>query len=99
MTSCGPAVLSAFAAIAPSDMSRPSQVESHGIVERALFNRNIERSRRVAMILKARQSSRLRLVGVDGEAFVIAAAGVGDVVDTAPERTTAPAVVDIEGER
>src|SRR6266851_5804496 len=80
-------------------MSRTPEVESHGILDRAFVPTVIEKSRRVTMVLEARQAPRLCLVGVDREGLVIATAGMDDVVDAAAERTGAPLVENVEGER
>src|SRR5258707_8348627 len=53
----------------------------------------------MSMFLETGAPPRFRLVGVDREGFVIAAAGVGDVIDAAPQRAVAPAIENIEGER
>src|SRR5438552_14451314 len=98
MSSCALA-LSRWPAMALSDMSRAPQVECHRIFERALFLRQIEESRCVAVILEARQAPRLGLVRVDRKGLVVASAGMGHVIDAAAERSPVPAIEDIEGER
>src|SRR5262245_61894806 len=82
-----------------SDMNRTPEVQCHRILERALLLRQIEKSGRIALILEARQAPRLRLVRVDREGFVVASAGMRDVVDAAAERAPVPAIDDYEGQR
>src|SRR5262249_24126871 len=82
-----------------SDMSRTPQVESHRVFERRLFPRQVEQSRRVAEILKARQAPRPRFMRVHRQGLVVASAGMGNVVDAAAERAAAPAIENVEGER
>src|SRR5262245_30608928 len=98
-TSSAAELLSRWPAMRLSDMRRAPEVECHRVLEGAFFLRQIEGPRRIAVILEARQASRLRLVGVDREGFVVASAGMGDVVDAAAERAPVPAIDDIKGQR
>src|SRR6266850_3811033 len=82
-----------------SDMSRTPQVEGHGIFERALFLRQIERSRGMPEVLEARQAPRLRFIRVDRQGLVVASAGMSNVVDATAERASAPKIENVEGER
>src|SRR5207245_10419686 len=60
---------------------RGSQVEGQRKLICAFLGRRLHRTRRMAVVLEARQPPRLGLVGVDGLGVVAAAAGMGDVVD------------------
>src|SRR5262249_1327190 len=80
-------------------MSRTPQVESHRIFERPLFTGQAEQSRRMAELLEARQAPRLRFIRVHQQRLVAASARMGNVVDAAAERTAAPAIENVEGER
>src|SRR3977135_632671 len=85
--------------MAASNLSRTPQVEGHGIFERRLLRRNGVISRGVAQALEPRKASRLCLVGIDRKGLVVAATRMRDVVDAATQRATAPAIIDVEGER
>src|SRR3984893_10004904 len=91
--------LSRWAALDLSDLSRTPEGERHGILDRAFFPREIKKSRGVAVVLEARQATRLRLVGIDREGLVVASPGMHDVIDAAAERAPAPAIENVEGER
>src|SRR6478752_696783 len=81
-----------------SDTSWTPEVQRHRIFERAFFLREVTRPRRMAVILEARQAPRFRFVRVDRNGFVVAATGMGDMIDAAAQRTPAPEVEDIERE-
>src|SRR5262249_5522683 len=98
MSPC-PDALSRWPAMRLSDMSRTPQVESHRIFERRFFPRQVEQSRRVAEILKARQAPRLRFIRVHRQALVVASAGMDNGVDAAAERAATPRIETVEGER
>jgi hypothetical protein len=51
------------------------------------------------VILKPGQSPRLRLIGIDRLGFVVAAAGMGDVVDAAAERSAVPGINQVKCQR
>src|SRR5262249_50746527 len=91
--------LSCWPTMRLSDMSRTPQVESHRIFERRFFPRQVEKSRRVAEILEARQAPPVRFSGVHRKGLVVGAAGMGNVVAAAAERAATPAIENIEGER
>ncbi len=57
------------------------------------------RAGRVAEREEPRPPPRLGLVGVDREALVVAAAGMGDVMGQAAQAAAGPAVVDVEHQR
>src|SRR6266702_3073603 len=65
---------------------RGPQVEGQRKLICAFLQRRLHRTGRMAVILEARQPTRLGLIGVDGLGVVAAAAGMGDVVDEAAER-------------
>src|SRR5215831_2179321 len=94
-----PDALSRWGAMRLSDMSRTPQVESDRIFERRFFPGQAEQSRRMAEILETRQAPRLRFIRVDRQGLVVASAGMGNVVDAAPERAATPAIENVEGER
>ena len=50
-------------------------------------------------MFEPRQPARLRLVRIDRECLVIAAAGMGDMIDAAAQRTARPRIEDVEDER
>src|SRR3954462_5787847 len=81
-----------------SDTSRAPEVQRHRVFERAFLLGEVTRPRRMAVILEARQAPRFRFIRVDRNGFVVAATGMGDMVDAAAERTPAPEVEDIERE-
>ena len=56
-------------------------------------------TRRVSAAFEARETPRLRLIGIDRECIVAAAAGMGDMIDAAAERTAIPTVINVEGQR
>src|SRR4029078_12637819 len=78
-------------------VARP-EVQRHGVFERALLLGEVMRPRGMAVILEARQAPRLRFIRVDRNGFVVAATGLGDMVDVTAQRTPAPEVEDIERE-
>src|SRR5262249_40625984 len=55
--------------------------------------------RRMAPGLESGETAGLRLIGVDREGLVVAAARMRDVIDAAAERTAVPGVINVEGER
>src|SRR3977135_2113488 len=77
---------------------RAPEVRRHRVFERAFLLGEVTRPRRVAVILEARQAPRFRFIRIDRNGFVIAATGMGDMIDAAAERTPAPEVEDIERE-
>src|SRR3954447_26442015 len=81
-----------------SDTSRAPEVQRHRVFEGAFLLGEIMRPRRMAVILEARQAPRFRFIRIDRNGFVVAATGMGDMVDAAAERTPAPEVEDIERE-
>src|SRR5258705_3153528 len=85
--------------MAASNLSRPAEVEGHGILEQRLLGGNDVMSRGVGQALEPGEASPLCLVGIDRKGIVAATDGMRDVVDTAAKRATAPAIIDIEGER
>src|SRR5258705_5584827 len=86
-------------AIAPSNLSRPAQVERHRVFQRPLFGRNVERSGRVPVVLEPSEAPGAGLIGINREGFVVAATRMRDVVDAAAQRAAVPPVVDVEGQR
>src|SRR5262249_31492379 len=79
---------------------RAPQGEGRRRFDAALLPRDvIDHGRRMAVILEAGAAPRFRLVGVDWEGFIIAAAWVRHVIDAATERATAPGIDDVEGQR
>jgi hypothetical protein len=53
----------------------------------------------MAVILETRQTPGFRFVGVDRDSFVVAATGMGNMVDAAAQRTPAPNIANVERER
>jgi hypothetical protein len=53
----------------------------------------------MAVILETRQTPGFRFVRVDRHSFVVAATGMGNMVDAAAQRTPAPNIADVERER
>src|ERR1039457_2363005 len=53
----------------------------------------------MAVIPEARDSARFGFVGIDRECVVVASAWMGDVVSTTADRTTIPAIHQIEHKR
>ena len=53
----------------------------------------------VAVILEAGPAARLRLVGVDRECLVVASARMRDMINAAAQRSPAPGIDDVEGQR
>src|SRR5262245_50177862 len=66
-----------------SMQERRPQVEGQWEFQRAFFRRRIDLAGGMAVVLKAGQPARLGLVGVDRLGLVIAAAGMGDMVNAA----------------
>ena len=61
--------------------------------------RNVgDESGRVAMLLEAGPAPRFGLVGIDREGLVIAAAGMGDMIGAAAQRTPPPGIPDFDGQ-
>ncbi len=77
---------------------RGPQVEGQRKLICAFLGRRLHRTRRMAVVLEARQPPRLGLVGVDGLGVVAAAAGMGDVIDAAAQRAAVPGVDQVEGQ-
>src|SRR6185436_12019352 len=84
---------------AASNQTWTPQVERHGVFQRAFLGRNFEIPGRVSLGLEPGEAARLRLVGVDRDGLVVAAAGMRHVIDAAAERAAVPAVIDVEGQR
>ncbi len=59
---------------------------------------DVDRAGRVAMLLEPRPAPRLRLIGIDREGIIAAAARVGDMIDAAAERAPVPTIDDVEGQ-
>src|SRR5690348_12101857 len=85
--------------MAASNLSRTSQIEGHGIFERRLLGWNNVMAGGVADALEAGEAARLCFVGIDRKGLVIAAAGMRHMIDAAAQRATAPAIINVEGER
>src|SRR3954468_3177281 len=81
-----------------SDTSRAPEVQRHRVFERAFLLGEVARPRCMAVILETRQAPCFRFIRVDRNGFVVAATGMGDMVDAAAQRTPAPDVEDIERE-
>ena len=79
---------------------RVSEIERQRIFDRA-FERGQAResARSMAMILESRAPASLRLVGIHRKSVIAAPARMRHMVDAAAERTVAPGVDDVEGER
>src|SRR5262249_57080878 len=75
-----------------------SQVESQRKFVAALLARRIDLAGRVAVILEAGEPPRLGLVRIDRFCFIIATAGMGDMIDAAAERAAVPAVDQVKGQ-
>ena len=80
-------------------LDSPPQVERGRIFERDVERRHVDRPGSVAVILEARPTARLRLIGVHRIGIVVAAAWMRDVIDAAAQRAPVPGIDNVEGER
>src|ERR1019366_2561164 len=75
-----------------------AQIEGQREIGRTLLGGHVESTRRVAVVLEAGQTARLRLKAINRIGLVVAAARMRDMIDAAAKRAAVPAIGDVENQ-